>query len=74
MGSRISFSVGRAGRVRPGDEFEEWERPRFGFYWWLWLPQLHWNGGLPWRNDNIDVSLNWLCFWAGFVVWSRPRR
>ncbi len=47
-------------------------RSRFGFIWWFWIPRLHtqrpdrWN---PWVFRII-----WLCFAAGFEVWTQESK
>lgn len=72
MDYKITFNWGRAGRVRQDDVIEDFEEPRFGFYWWLWLPVFNHNNGIMKNREVVDVSLTWLCFWAGFTLW--PRR
>lgn len=66
---RVTVSRGIAGRTCDNDQIEEWERPRFGFYWWLWMPSLSWNGGRFHRKEIVDVGITWLCFWFGFIFW-----
>ena len=60
---------GRSGRVMANDDIDyNFERPRFGFYWWFWLPRIKWNGGKFGRDACVDFNVMWLCFWVGFVA------
>jgi hypothetical protein len=54
------FSKGKAGRC---DQCG-------GFYWWFWLPNFHWNHGLP-RDVCTDVAVNWFCFWCSLTIYWR---
>ena len=64
---RITFNAGRAGKVVPGST--PTERFSLGYYWWYWLPDAHTNGGRLHRNEVVDCTVYWLCFWMGFTLW-----
>ena len=62
-----------------GVEFEQWEldaksRPRFGRYWWFWLPNLFTNGGRFNAGETTDIVLQWLCFSLSLTVYTRRKR
>lgn len=65
----IIFSKGIAGRVARDDVILNDEHPRYGFYWWFFIPKTSSNGGSIFREEVVDVSLHWLCFWVGFTLW-----
>lgn len=67
MQRKLHFSWVVAGRVRPSDVIEDFENPRFGFYWWFWLPHVAWNGGKFLKKQTVDFSIMWLCFSVGFT-------
>jgi len=67
-----SFSVGMAGRV-DDKPVEGVDSPRYGRWWWFWLPSLHWNKGIPWRGECLDVTFQWLCFWVTATRWGGRR-
>lgn len=69
MGYRVTISKGIAGRVVAADNIEDFEQPKYGFYWWFWLPKFDSNGGSRKRREVVDVSATWLCFWFGFIFW-----
>jgi len=69
----ISFSFVKAGRVQPDDIIDEWERPRFGFYWWFWIPYYHSNGGRFRRGECVDMNLKWFCYSVGVIIWNNPK-
>jgi hypothetical protein len=69
MGYRITAGFGMAGRVSPNDIIEDWESPKFGFYWWFWLPFFKSNGGSLRRRECVDIGVNIFCFWAGVTFW-----
>lgn len=73
MGYKITVSKGIAGRIRPNDEIEDWERPRFGFYWWMWIPKIKHNGGRFSKNQTVDVSVMWGCAWLGLIFWPQTK-
>ncbi len=59
-----------AGRVRHDGVIDySFEQPRFGFYWWFWLPRYQSNGGKFKRQEVVDVSIQWLCFSIGLIFW-----
>ena len=67
---------GVAGRLPKDEDVAYWRclgnNPRFGFYWWRWLPRLGWNGGkLNW-DDVVDIYIMWLCFNFGLTLWPKP--
>jgi len=41
----------------------------FGRCWGFWLPTIKWNHGLVWRKEVCDISIMWLCFHAGVILW-----
>jgi len=69
MKYRMTISKGIAGRVKSSDNIEDFENPRYGFYWWFWVPDFSSNGGSKKRREVIDISANWLCFWFGLIFW-----
>jgi hypothetical protein len=62
----ITISFGKADRGSNGID-----PPRMGHCWWFWLPRLHTNHGRLWRNEVVDITLNWLCFWTSFTIHPR---
>ena len=67
VGRKWSVMAGMAGRDYDGTPVEalcEGQKPRFGFWWWYWVPTIHKNQGRLIRRECIDVSLHWLCFWV----------
>ena len=66
---RITFNKGIAGKWDGDVNLTD---HKFGRNWWFWFPRLHWNGGVPWKRHVVDVTLNWLCFRAGFTIWPSP--
>lgn len=44
----------------------------FGFWWWTWLPRMHWNGGTM-RDACTDITASWLCFAVSLTLWWRSR-
>jgi len=68
---RITFHAGTAARYDPAYMTER--RPWFGRCWGFWFPRLNWNGG-GWGDTCTDLSLSWLCFWCGLLVWWRTSR
>jgi len=74
MRYRLTFSFGGAGKVEPNevlDKFSlcEGQTPRFGFYWWYWLPNWNYNGGRPSRCEVLDFSFHWLRWWGAVTAW-----
>lgn len=69
MKYKITVSKVIAGRVKPDDYIGEEENPRFGFYWWFWLPKYTSNGGRFRMGECVDVGLIWLCFSVGVIFW-----
>lgn len=69
MSYKITISRGMAGRVSKSDIIEDFENPKYGFYWWFWKPEYQSNSGKFKRNECVDVDVKWLCFWFGFVFW-----
>lgn len=69
MKYKPTFRVGMAGKVGPNDIIEEWERPRFGRFWWFWVPSFGWNGGRFSRGEIVDTGVKWLCFWFDVTFW-----
>ena len=41
-----------------------------GRCWGYWLPRWQWNGGRVSRGECCDITVLWLCFWAGMTVWN----
>jgi hypothetical protein len=41
-----------------------------GRCWGYWLPRWQWNGGRVTRGECCDITVLWLCFWAGMTVWN----
>jgi hypothetical protein len=69
MGYRVTVSGVRAGRIAPDDTMGDWERPRFGFYWWFWVPALKSNGGKFSRRECVDINFHIFCFSASVTFW-----
>ena len=66
----INFSFVMAGRIQPNDDIGVEEKPKFGFYWWFWLPEINTNGAKLTNPDQCyDISLMLLCFSVGFILW-----
>ena len=66
----INFSFVVAGRIKPYDEIGADENPKFGFYWWFWMPEINTNGAKLLNPDQCyDISLLFLCFSFGFILW-----
>jgi len=62
--SNITFGYGMAGKGYNGVN-PVW----FGRCWGFWLPTIKWNHGLVWRKEVCDISIMWLCFHAGVILW-----
>ena len=73
MKYKINLSKVVAGRVRPDDIIEDFENPKYGFYWWFWLPQYQSNKGKFKKGECVDVSALWLCFSLGLVFWPQTK-
>lgn len=70
MGYLITLSNVVSGRVKPDDIIDyDFERPKFGFYWWFWKPTFQTNGGKFKKKQVVDISLQWLCFSMGLIFW-----
>lgn len=68
----VTTSFGMSGRVEKGEDltdFYEIQTPLFGFYWWVWLPRCHSNGGRVHRGEVFDFSIFWLCFRCNITFW-----
>jgi len=65
---KIYFNYGRAVKY---DGDPRLDTARYGFNWWLWIPHLHWNGGILSRSEVVDISASWLCFWVGMTIYPR---
>ena len=76
MKYKVTVSKGMAGRITATDTIDDYEEPysMYGFYWWFWKPRFNSNSGKFKRNECVDVSIQWLCFWFGFVFWPQTRR
>ena len=74
MSYTITVSKVMSGRVKLGDKIEDFERPRYGFYWWFWVPKYSSNNGKFKRNECVDISLIWLCFSVGLIFWPKKDR
>lgn len=37
--------------------------------WWFWFPRLGWNGGVPWKQEVVDIYINWLRYSVGLIIW-----
>jgi hypothetical protein len=74
---RLSFNTGLAQRLLPGEQCtsdaaaDRLVTPRYGYCWWFWLPKAHYNGGRPDRNEVLDLTWSWLCFWCSFTAWPK---
>ena len=66
---KVNFSFKQAGKISPNDPFIECVTPRFGRYWFYWLPHFKWNKGLPWKNEVLDVGFYWLFYTVDMVLW-----
>jgi hypothetical protein len=75
---KLSPSIYMAGRCSPEEAREQAKYcsppPRFGRFWWFWLPTPQWNGGLPWRDVCTDVTLKFLCFGVNLLIWRTGNR
>lgn len=60
-----------AGRIQPNDVIEDDERPRFGFYWWFFIPNFNSNGGRFGQDECVYFSLNFLCFSFGLTFYPK---
>ncbi len=69
MKYKLTIGKGVSGKVLPDDVIEDFERPKFGRYWWFWLPRLKWNKGRFSRGEIVDTGVMWLCFWLDFTFW-----
>lgn len=74
----IHFSGGRAGKYKSLAEFDEWElqqntRPRYGRYWWFWIPNLKSNGGKFDFTDCVDINFHFLCFWLSLTFFPNKK-
>ena len=70
----IFFGVVIAGKTT-NEVFEQWEleskhRPRFGRYWWFWMPSISNNGGGFRKNKTTDISFRWLCVSVYLTVYA----
>lgn len=70
----VSFLAGRSARIRPEDWVDKFslcenQTPRFGYWWWEWLPKVHICFGNPLRGRTFSVDVSWLCFYATMLVW-----
>lgn len=68
---RLTFSLVRSGRLQPGGrpDPDAYQNGRFGFWYWHWLPWMHYNGGNPRRRHVLDLTIGWLCFCFGVTAW-----
>ena len=67
---QINFSFVIAGRVQPDDKIDPDEYPRYGFYWWFWIPELNHNGAKFSNPEQcFGLDLLFLCFSVGFILW-----
>lgn len=72
MSYRISWSIGVADKIPPGEtvEFDVYgQTPRFGRWWWFWLPMVNHNDGKFSRREVVDWTLCWLCFAVNVTFW-----
>lgn len=71
---RIWFQAARAQHIRTQEDSTVAKSanfgrgiPRFGFFWWYWI---------PWVRFNMGVSIYWLCFVVALnalpVAWAVP--
>lgn len=70
-----SISGGMAGHDYDGTPVEHLcpgQTPRFGFWWWNWMPRIHQNGGKARHIQVVDVSVTWLCFWVSLTGFPPP--
>lgn len=62
--SKITFNCGMAGKGHNG------ENPTWlGRSWGYWIPRFRWNGGYWAKDECVDISIQWLCFWVGLIKW-----
>lgn len=75
MKYKVTISKVMAGRVMPTDTIEDFEDPKYGFYWWFWMPVYQSNGGSFKKGHCVDVSIMWMCFSFGLIFWpqSKPK-
>lgn len=74
MKYRLTFICGGAGKVEPGEVLDKYslcegQTPRFGYYWWHWLPTWHYNGGRPSMREVLDFNCAWLRWWCAVTAW-----
>ena len=66
MINSITFGCGIAAKGNNGVN-PSW----MGRCWGYWIPKLEWNGGSIWKREVCDISLMWLCFHVGFILWPK---
>jgi len=75
MKYNVTISKVMAGRVQPDDIIDhDFENPKYGFYWWFWVPRYRSNGGKFTYDQVVDVSIQWLCFSVGLIFWPNNNR
>lgn len=62
----ITFDCGQAGKHEPNEDLTPYvdgtnQTPRFGYYWWFWLPHL--------KITKCEISLWWLNNWICMNFW-----
>jgi len=62
--SNITLGYGMAGKGYNGAN-PTW----FGRCWGFWFPKINWNHGHVLRGQVCDISIMWLCFHAGVILW-----
>jgi hypothetical protein len=62
------FSCGMAGKI-DNSEGNGVEIPRFGRYWWYWLPHIHHNNGKFWKREVTDINFMFMCYWFAITIW-----
>ena len=63
-----------ADKMPPGEVVDRdvyGQTPRFGRWWWFWVPTGHTNGGRFSRDEVVDVTFCWLCFAVSVTFWPK---
>lgn len=74
---RLTFICGKAGKVEQGELLDKHnlckgQTPRFGYYWWSWIPSFKYNSGNPLKRHILDFGMHWFCYWVAITAW--PKR
>jgi len=73
MKYKVMFSSGGAGKMQEGEVLNEYslcagQTPRFGYYWWMWIPEFRMNGGSIFRKETVDINFHWLRWWCAVTM------